>query len=190
MFEARNSKRPGKFCSHKCYHESLRNIPVGIFWTIASEDEKLDRIKKYFLKNVIQKEGCWDWNGCNRRGYVFINYMNKGLAAHRASWIIFRGMIPDRVLVLHKCDNRRCTNPEHLYLGTAKENAEDRKLRGRNRDQTGENNSKSKLTTGKVKEIRNLIRSGTKYAVIKSLYNISSSTISCIKYNKLWKDIK
>ncbi len=79
-------------------------------------------------------DGCWNWVGClTRNGYGQGTYKQKRYSAHRASYSEFIGPIPSKLLVLHKCDNRRCINPEHLFIGTAKENTLDMVKKGRNR---------------------------------------------------------
>jgi HNH endonuclease len=75
---------------------------------------------------------CWDWNGTiatNGYGRVFAN--NKWIGAHRVVWEFVYGKIPDGLYVLHRCDNRRCCNPNHLFLGTHLDNVRDATLKGR-----------------------------------------------------------
>lgn len=81
------------------------------------------------------KEACWNWMRyvCGATGYGRLagpdGYQKIG--AHRASWLINRGPIPDGLWVLHKCDNRRCVNPDHLFLGTCEDNVHDMWEKGR-----------------------------------------------------------
>ena len=76
---------------------------------------------------VIKKDGCWDWRGyiCASYKYPMISNGYRTMKASRVSWMLFRGDIPDGLCVLHKCDNQRCTNPEHLFLGTHLDNMRD-----------------------------------------------------------------
>lgn len=77
---------------------------------------------------------CWEWTGpLLHNGYGRFHINGKQVKAHRASYEEHKGPIPEGLLVCHACDNRKCINPEHLWLGTAKDNAVDRQLKGRGR---------------------------------------------------------
>lgn len=89
-----------------------------------------------FMEKVSPEptSGCWLWTGStmpNGYGGVFLD--GKNIGAHRASFIHFKGPIPDGLIVCHSCDVRGCVNPSHLWLGTHKQNAEDRDQKGRYR---------------------------------------------------------
>lgn len=87
-----------------------------------------------FWKKVVKTKKCWKWIGSKaHRGYGKIALNGKFLPAPRASWLLHNGEIPGGLFVLHKCDNPECTNPEHLFLGTQKDNMRDmlKKNRGR-----------------------------------------------------------
>lgn len=88
------------------------------------------------LKNSYKTiaNGCWEWIGsCSHNGYgrMYLPETKKVEQAHRVSWKIFKGAIPNGLLVLHKCDNPPCINPEHLFLGTYKDNSDDKIKKGR-----------------------------------------------------------
>lgn len=85
-----------------------------------------------FWKKVQKTNSCWTWIGCkNRTGYGIIRLEPRNLRAHRVSWELVNGPIPDGMHVLHRCDNPTCVNPAHLYLGTQKDNIQDAASKGR-----------------------------------------------------------
>ena len=93
-----------------------------------------EQLYAYISKNPIT--GCWIWEGALFRQSGYGQICNKALdksptTAHRASWQIHNGPIPEGKMVLHKCDVRRCVNPEHLYVGDNADNMKDRSERGR-----------------------------------------------------------
>jgi hypothetical protein len=71
------------------------------------------------------EDDCWEYEGCTSYGYGKFRIDTRMIQAHRISWTIKNGEIPEGLLVLHKCDNRICINPNHLFLGTNKDNMRD-----------------------------------------------------------------
>jgi hypothetical protein len=93
-------------------------------------------IENRFWPKVNKKglEECWDWIGAlSSNGYGHICYPDRytHVLAHRMVWMLTNGSIPDKKLVLHKCDNPKCVNPNHLYLGSPSDNMSDREERNR-----------------------------------------------------------
>lgn len=89
-------------------------------------------LKERFFKYVNKTDSCWIWTGSpNSTGYGNLDIDGKKVKAHRVSWILHKGEIPEGMYICHTCDTPLCVNPEHLFLGTAKSNMQDMKDKGR-----------------------------------------------------------
>lgn len=135
-------------------------------------------------KTIKTESGCWEWQGAtNGRGYgqVRINYKLK--QTHRLSWELYHMPIPSGMFVLHRCDNRLCCNPDHLFLGSYKDNLNDMVSKARDRFR-GEHNGQAKLADTQVEEIRSMLASGVPQHVIASKYSVNQTTISNINTGK------
>ncbi len=122
---------------------------------------------------------CWNCTSHGKDSYWYPIIMRNGKASKisRYAWKLRFGKIPDGICVLHKCDNRRCINPDHLFLGTRKDNIQDMIRKGR---------SKRKLTTKQTIEIFKSTEPGE---VLADKYNVSIATISHIRNRKTYKEI-
>ena len=98
-----------------------------------------------------EMSGCWEWTGSKRNGYGRLivgsrtDGTRKSVSAHRLSYELTYGEIPEGMEVCHRCDNRCCVNPDHLFIGTHQDNMSDRERKGRNKPPKGENNGRAKL---------------------------------------------
>ena len=87
-----------------------------------------------FWSKVKKSKGCWEWQACtNEAGYGIVGVGGKRTdRAHRVSWRLRYGEIPEGLFVLHRCDNRKCVRPSHLFVGTNQDNVDDMVAKGRN----------------------------------------------------------
>ena len=142
-------------------------------------------IKERFFKHVNKTDTCWLWTGqISDYGYGVFSNKIFGRATHRISWKLHNGDIKDDLCVLHKCDVRNCVNPDHLFLGTHRDNVYDAISKNRYNRTRGEDVFGSKLKRNQVIEIRH---SNEKNSVLAKRYGIAPSNIHRIKKGKAWK---
>ena len=124
-------------------------------------------------------------------GYGRFQANKKMKIAHRASWEIYHGEIPEGICVLHKCDNPRCSNPEHLFLGTIQDNNLDMMQKNRNPmlNKQGEQHLNAKLKDKQVIEIKKLLQEKLTQKEIAKMFDVERTTISNIKRNTTWKHV-
>lgn len=134
--------------------------------------------------------GCWLWQSTILRdGYGQMIINGKHNAAHRLSYELYKGPIPQGMHVLHRCDVYACLNPDHLFLGTHQDNMNDKIAKGRAGVPFGENHPRAKLKTTQVLEIRRKSASGTSHAELSREFGVSTSAIEAICKRRTWRSI-
>lgn len=148
-----------------------------------------DALWRRFMAKVEKTDGCWLWKASlsdNRYGNFHLPTEGGKITAHRASYRIFVGPIPKGKWVLHECDNERCVNPFHLFLGDARANSSD--MVRKKRQAFGRRHPQALLVDGQVIEMRRLYIAGTTAREIAGLFGVTLATVySAVRYN--WKHI-
>lgn len=146
--------------------------------------------------DIKDDDSCWEWNRHrDSLGYGQTRFHRKMERTHRVAWTLLYGEIPKGILVLHKCDNPPCCNPHHLFLGTDKDNSEDREKKGRgnrrylqgvNHPHHGTNHKSAKLDEQKVLEIRKLFSNGVSSYQLAEMFGVSPATAWSAAVGKSW----
>ena len=149
--------------------------------------------ERFHAKYAIdEKSGCWIWTAVlNDKGYGMIGLprTNRIARAHRVSWQLHKGDIPTGLYVLHRCDTPSCVNPEHLFVGTLKDNAQDMVNKGRDfrPDNRGERATWHKLTEEQALDCLTRRMSARKFAI---MYGVSRSAVQRIWEGKNWRHLR
>ncbi|WP_368880711.1 HNH endonuclease signature motif containing protein [Shewanella algae] len=142
-----------------------------------------------FNDGIVNKtnSGCMEVSPTGSGGYGKIKAFGKTMLYHRLSFELFVGSIPDGMLVCHKCDNPKCVNPEHLFLGSQQENMDDKIKKGRHVGaKKGHKHHKAKLVEWQVLEIKKKLKNGTGQHQLSKEFGVDQSTISNIATGKRW----
>lgn len=141
-----------------------------------------------FEKKFSKSDGCWNWEySLTTTGYGQLGFCEKIQKAHRVSWMLYRGDIPSGMCVLHRCDNRKCVNPDHLYIGDALQNAKDKYNRGRANHPAKKNHHAAKLTENDIVSIQEMSSKKSIYQKdIAKIFAVTPATISYIINGKRW----
>lgn len=141
-----------------------------------------------FLGYIKKSDACWEWIGpLMEVGYGSFRANNITHYAHRFSYEYHFEKIPKGKLVCHKCDNRKCVNPDHLFLGSHSDNTNDMLMK--NRHQKGVDRKNHKLNPDVVREIRKMRKIGKIYKKIAKSFGVSYSIVRRICLRKMWKHV-
>lgn len=161
-------------------------------WPLPSRNQNSGQtlLQRFFEKIVFGMSECWYWRGgLHKLGYGLFAAIGEH-KAHRVSYRLFNGSIPNGMDVLHKCDVRNCVNPEHLFAGTHTDNMRDMVSKGRARcvPQPGENHPMSKLTAVQVEEIRRRYAAGgISMRKLGTEFGVGAMNICRIVNNQMWR---
>lgn len=156
-----------------------RDKQIAIFWSKVQKSENTN--------------DCWLWQGAvlQGKGYgrAFLGSGREHIGAHRVSYILAHGEIPDGLYVCHHCDTPRCVNPRHLYAGTAKQNSADVFRRNRRKIMRGSEHPNARLTPEQVLRIRKLVASGMKQRIVGEMFGLHQAGVSKIVRRIQWRCI-
>ena len=158
-------------------------LPNWKTWNMKSIRQ---RILESSTLNLVS--GCWEWDKTiGRGGYGKIQINKAQVTASRASYEEFIGPIPDGMLVCHKCDNRRCCNPEHLFLGTHQDNADD--MLSKSRSMHGSWHYKATIDESQAVAVFEMIKSGATNSEIQGELGVGKNVIQSIKAGFSWNHV-
>ena len=150
-----------------------------------------EREEQNFWSKVTKTDTCWVWTAfTDKGGYGIFSVNAAPYKAHRFSWRLHKGPIPNGMGVLHRCDNPKCVNPDHLFTGTTTDNMRDKVEKGR--QAKGEKHPCVVLTTAQVLEIRRIFVSGSRRYGVRPLarkYGVAKTTMQSVVNGKTWKGV-
>ena len=148
-------------------------------------------IAERFWEKVSKTDGCWLWTASLTRGGYGQFPLRKGVIrrAHRIAWELTNGPVPDGLWVLHQCDNPPCVRPDHLFLGTPKDNTADKIAKGRSNMPHGSARPQAKISEADVIAIRNARAQGATGAELARQYGVHRTAIYHICQRDYWRHV-
>lgn len=149
---------------------------------------------RLFWSRVRKTDGCWLWLGHLIKGYGSFHTPTKRHTAHRLAYELLVGPIPDGLYLCHRCDNRKCVNPAHLFIGTHQDNMRDMRSKGRSKHSfwgrdtaSGSKNNRAKLSEPDVVAIRNSAMTNREVA---DAYRLDMSTVHDLRARHTWRHVE
>ena len=144
-------------------------------------------IVRFESKLIHSPNGCWEYQGSlSTNGYGIFWFEGANVYAHRFAFEEYNGPIPDRMLVCHKCDNRRCCNPDHLFVGDYSDNANDMIAKGRGPKNRGEDNNYVAITQVIAQSIKDQLKTGKSKKLIANDLGVKYHHVTNIAYGNAW----
>ena len=169
----------------------MRGGKFGRTWKLDI-NKRLDRLITN-IQVIDDEKSCWNWIGPSKRnkgGYGAYKWSGQTWLSHRLIWHLFIEPLTDpEIKCCHKCDNRLCARPSHLFIGTQNDNIQDMKQKGRARSPKGSASKMSKLTEGDIPEIKKLRKQGMTQEAIGNKYEVCHSAIGSILRGKTWTHV-
>jgi hypothetical protein len=170
----------------------MKNLKTAVFECRFCK-EKFERALKYhnqhfcsdecrFWSYVNRTDGCWEWAGGRlATGYGYFRLKGRPVTAHRFAWYLAHGNIPPGAFVCHRCDNRKCANPEHLFLGSHLDNMADVVARKRHVGR--------RTTIHQVISVKKLRKAGSTYASISQQTGVAMDAVIKICHGLSFRDV-
>ncbi|WP_084542836.1 HNH endonuclease [Deinococcus murrayi] len=170
-----------RFCSVECGNTNRRSM---------SKERLQEKLLKH--RQIDSTTGCWEWTaGLGRKSYGVVTVAYKQYRVPRLSAHVYLGFdLTSQQIVCHRCDNPRCFNPDHLFMGTLSDNMQDMLAKGRQNPPKGSRNGQARLTEDDVREIRRLGKSGVHQREVAERFGISYSYANNVINGERWKHVE